>query len=182
MKQLACVSALMFFVSLPVCFAQTATHKPAADIKPQATTPELVEYVRSALINLSPADGINDNVDVAFDSISKVLTITGPTGHCDLYLDALNTNNAIWDELDASDSMSTRPMMLRLTLASVSGRPARTCYDKQNHPDATIPPNRARLLFSSYKASEVPGFQDKLGKAFKKLVVLSGGAPERKFN
>jgi hypothetical protein len=133
-------------------------------------------------LSLSPVDGVNDNLDVAFDPISKVMSITTPSGHCDLFLDALNTNNAIWDELDPSDSMTTRPAMLRFTLASVSGRPARTCYDKQNHPDTTMPPNRARLLFSEYRASDVPGFQDKLQKAFKKLVVLSGGAPERKFN
>jgi hypothetical protein len=94
----------------------------------------------------------------------------------------LNTNNAIWDEFDASDSTGSRPMLLRLTLVSVSGRAARTCYDKQNRADTTLMANRARLLFSYSRTEEMPNFQDKIGKAFKKLVVLSGGEPERSFN
>jgi hypothetical protein len=182
MKHAATIVALALFSSLPFCSAQTASHKSVADAKQQPTTPELVEYVRSALLTLSPTDGINDNVDVAFDPISKVMTVTSPAGHCDLFLDALNTNNATWDEFDASDSSGSREVLLRLTLVSVAGRPARTCYDKQNHADTTLLGNRARLLFSYSRAADVPGFQDKLGKSFKKLVVLSGGAPERKFN
>jgi hypothetical protein len=182
MKHFASVLAFTLFAGPAVCIAQTSTHKPAADIQPKATTPELVEYIRSALINLSPADGVNDTADVAFDPISKVMTITGPSGHCDLYLDALNTNNAVWDEFDASDSSGSRQVLLRLTLVSVSGRAARTCYDKQNHADTTMLANRARLLFSDARAAEIPNFRDRLGKAFKKLVVLSGGAPERKFD
>ena len=182
MKQIASILALTLIAIAPVCSAQIATHKRAADTKSEPTTPELVEYVRSALLTLSPMDGVNDNLDVAFDPISKVLTVTGPVGHCDLYLDALNTNNSVWDEFDASDSSGSRPALLRLTLVSLSGRSARTCYDKQNHIDATMLANRARLLFSYDRAAGEPNFQDKLGKAFKKLVVLSGGAPERKFN
>lgn len=182
MKHAATIVALALFSSLPFCSAQTASHKKVADAKQEPTTPELVEYVRSALLTLSPTDGINDNVDVAFDPISKVMTVTSPAGHCDLFLDALNTNNATWDEFDASDSSGSREVLLRLTLVSVAGRPARTCYDKQNHADTTLLGNRARLLFSYSRAADVPGFQDKLGKSFKKLVVLSGGAPERKFN
>ena len=182
MKQVASIVALTLFASLPVCSAQTVSHKRVADAKQEPTTPELVEYVRSALLTLSPSDGINDNLDVKFDPISKVLSVTSPTGHCDLYLDALNTNNAIWDEFDASDSSGSREALLRLTLVSLSGRPARTCYDKQNHADTTMIANRARLLFSDSRAAEVPNFKDKLGKSFKKLVVLSGGEPERKFN
>jgi hypothetical protein len=184
MKQLASILALTLIATAPAFSAQTEApaHKKAAVAKNEPTEPELVEYVRSALITMSPVDGINDNLDVAFDPISKVLTITGPAGHCDLFLDALNTNNAVWDEFDTSDSMATRPPLLRLTLVSVAGRPARTCYDRQNHPDTTMLNNRARLLFSYDRAMAEPGFQDKLGKVFKKLVVLSGGAPERKFN
>jgi hypothetical protein len=180
MKPLVNALALLLIAIAPAFPAQGTTHKKAA--APEPTTPELVEYVRSALLTLSPMDGINDNLDVAFDPISKVLTIKGPTGHCDLYLDALNTNNAVWDEFDASDSSGSRPALMRLTLVSLSGRPARTCYDKQNHADTTMLNNRARLLFSYDRAAAVPDFQEKLGKAFKKLVVLSGGEPQRKFD
>lgn len=182
MKQLKSIIAATLIASAAACSAQSATHKKIADTKLEPTTPELVEYIRSALLTASPMDGVNDNLDVAFDPISMVLTVTGPTGHCDLYLDALNTNNAVWDEFDASDSSGSREPLLRLTLVSVSGRPARACYDKQNRADATMLNNRARLLFSYDRAAAIPGFQDRLGKAFKKLVVQSGGAPERKFN
>jgi hypothetical protein len=36
-----------------------------------------------------------------------------------------------------------------------------------------------RLLFSYAKSEQVSGFQDKMMKVMKKLIVLSGGAPER---
>jgi hypothetical protein len=49
-----------------------------------------------------------------------------------------------------------------------------------NNVDSSVPTNRARLLFSFTKADKVPGFQDKMTKALKKLIVLSGGAPENK--
>jgi hypothetical protein len=178
-KQVAGILAVALMALAPFASAQSSTHK-KADPKNEPTVPELVEYVRSALLTFSPADGVNDTVDVSFDEISKVLKITTPLGHCDLFLDSLNTNNSMWDEFDASDSTGSRPELLRLTLVSLSGRPARTCYDKQNHADTTITPNRARLLFST-RAEEMPDFREKLAKAFKKLVVASGGEPERKF-
>ncbi len=75
----------------------------------------------------------------------------------------------------------TRPAgkLVRLTLVSVSGKPARTCYDKANRVDESVPANRIRLLFSYSKADQWTSFQDKLTKALKKLIVLSGGAPEK---
>jgi hypothetical protein len=39
--------------------------------------------------------------------------------------------------------------------------------------------NRARFLFSQSKADDLPDFQDKMAKAFKKLIVLTGGEPEK---
>ncbi len=173
------ILALALISLAPLSNAQSSEHK-KADPKYQPTVPELVEYVRSALLTFSPADGTNDNLDVSFDEISKVLRISTPLGHCDLFLDSLNTNNAVWDEFDASDSTGSRPELLRFTLVSLSGKPARACYDKQNRADTTMVPNRARLLFST-RADEMPGFRQKVGKAFSKLVVMSGGEPERKF-
>lgn len=175
-RQVAGILAVVLMALVP---SNAQTHK-KSDPKSEPTMPELVEYVRSALLTFSPGDGINDNLDVSFDEISKVLRITTPVGHCDLFLDALNTNNASWDEFDASDSTGSRPELLRFTLVSLSGRAARTCYDKQNRVDTTMMPNRARLLFST-RAEEMPNFRDKVGKAVKKLVILSGGEPERNF-
>ena len=108
------------------------------------------------------------------------MTITQPTGHCDFFLNALNTTNVVWDVFDPSDAHQTRDKLVRVTLVSVSGTKARTCYDKMNNVDSSVPPNRVRLLFSFTKADGVPGFQDKMTKALKKLIVLSGGAPESK--
>lgn len=178
-KQVTGALAVALISLAPFCNAQSSTHK-KAEPKVELTVPELVEYVRSALLTFSPQDGINDNLDVSFDDVSKVLKVTTPVGHCDLFIDALNTNNAMWDEFDASDSTGSRPELLRLTLVSLSGRPARSCYDRQNRPDTMMMPNRARLLFST-RADEMPNFREKLGKAFKKLVVASGGEPERTF-
>jgi len=166
-------------IILPACSAQTARHSKTAAPKPEPTALELAEYLRGQLLSLSPEDGINDNVEVVFDLPSKVMTVTGPNGHCDQFLNALDTNTAVWDIFDPSDSTQQREKLLRLTLVSVSGKAARACYDKQNHVDASLVRNRVRLLFSLSKAEDIPHFQDKMAKAFKKLIVLSGGAPEK---
>ena len=65
-----------------------------------------------------------------------------------------------------------------LTMVSVSGKTARTCYDKLDHIDTTLVAN-ARGSFSEPKADDVPDFQSKMAKAIKKLIVLDGGAPEK---
>ncbi len=87
------------------------------------------------------------------------MTIAQPGGHCDLFLNALNTNDVAWDMFDPSDAHETRDKLLRLTLVSVSSTKARTCYDKENEVDDSVPTNRARLLFSYTKADQWPNFQ-----------------------
>ena len=181
-----CALSLLVFISFCVspcvllCPAQTATHKKAATTpKPEPTEPELVEYIRGALLSLSPNDGINDNVDVRYDDTTKVLTMTTPSGHCDVFLASLNPNNVVWDTFDPSDSDRQREKLVRLTMVSVLGKTARTCYDRLDHVDTTLTANRARFLFSEAKTDDVPDFQGKMSKAIKKLIVLDGGAPEK---
>jgi hypothetical protein len=181
-----CALSLLVFVSfcvspcISLCQGQTATHKKAAaPTKPDPTEPELVEYIRGALLSLSPNDGINDNVEVRYDDTTKVLTMTTPSGRCDVFLASLNPNNIVWDTFDPSDSDRPREKLVRLTMVSVLGKTARTCYDKQDHVDTTLTANRARFLFSEPKTDDVPDFQGKMSKAIKKLIVLDGGAPEK---
>jgi hypothetical protein len=173
-----CAAAVLFAL-LPFCSAQARSRTKAPDPKPEPTQAELVEYIRAALLSLSPNDGINDNLDITFDSASSVLTVIQPGGRCDEFIGALNANNIVWDVFDPSDSDRQREKLLRLTMVSVSGKSARTCYDKLDHVDANLIGNRARFLFSLPKADEVPDFQTKMAKAFKKLIALSGGAPEK---
>lgn len=165
---------------LPLCPAQSAkTRKAPPPPKPEPTEAELVEYVRGALLSLSPNDGINDNLEVRYDDSRKVMTIIGPAGRCDEFLSALDPNNAVWDVFDPSDSERQREKLLRLTMVSVIGKNARTCYDTSDHVDLNVMGNRARFLFSQSKAEDVADFQEKMAKAFKKLIVLSGGEPEK---
>ena len=171
-----CVAALIGV--LPVCPAQT-THKKKAEPKPEPTQQELFDYVRGKLLALSPNDGINDNLEVAFDPATSILSITQPDGRCDIFLSAIDSNSALWEVFDPSDTYHTREEVLRVTLTSLSGKKARTCYDRQNQIDSSIAPNRARLLFSLTKANAVPNFTVNMGKALKKLVTLAGGAPEK---
>jgi hypothetical protein len=42
-----------------------------------------------------------------------------------------------------------------------------------------MPTNRARFLFSESHADETPGFQQKMAKAFQKLIALTGGTPQK---
>jgi len=180
MKQVACILTATLIAVLPACSAQTSTHKARPEPKPNATAPELFEYVRSALLLLTPEDGVNDNLEVSFNWDTNVMTIAQPGGHCDLFMNALNGNDVAWDVFDPSDSHESREKLVRLTLVSVSGSRARTCYDKQENVDEDVPTNRIRFLFAFSKADQWPGFQAKLTKALKKLIVLSGGAGEVK--
>lgn len=179
MTKLARISAVILIAILPVCSAQTTTHKKKLPPKPEPTAPELFEYIRGALLSLSPEDGINDNLEVTYDLAKSVLTVTQPGGHCDEFIGALNANDVVWDDFDPSDSRNTRERLVRLTLVSVSGKTARTCYDKAGEVDTTIPDNRVRLLFSYAKADQRPDFSKKMTIAIKKLIALSGGAPEK---
>jgi hypothetical protein len=147
--------------------------------KPEPTQDELFDYVRGKLLALTPSDGINDNLEVAFDPATSVLSIIQPDGRCDIFLSNIDTNSPIWEVFDPSDSYHTREDVLRLTLTSLSGKKARTCYDKNNQVDTNLASNHARLLFSVPKANAIPGFSEKMGKAIKKLIVLAGGAPEK---
>jgi hypothetical protein len=165
---------------LPACNAQTPTRKARPEPKPEATAPELFEYVRSALLLLTPEDGVNDNQEVTFKWDTNVMTITQPGGHCDLYMNALNSNDVAWDVFDPSDSHETREKLVRLTLVSVSGTRARTCYSNTGQEDDGVPANRIRFLFSYTKADQWPNFQAKLSKSLKRLIVLSGGTPDVK--
>jgi hypothetical protein len=181
MKQMAriCTTALIwtaaFIAVLPACTAQSTTHKPRPEPRPDATAPELFEYVRSALLLLTPEDGVNDNLEVTFNWEANLMTISQPGGHCDLFMNALNANDVAWDVFDPSDAHETREKLVRLTLVSVSGSKARICYDKAGRVDESVPANRIRFLFSYSKADQWPGFQNKLSKTLKRLIVLSGG-------
>ena len=160
--------------------AKPVPHGKKAEPKAEPTQQELFEYIRGKLLSLSPTDGYNDNLEVSYDAASATLSITQPDGRCDIFLGSLDTNSAIWEVMDPSDSLHPRGDVLRLTLTSSSGKPARVCYDSQNQIDKGISANRVRLLFAQNKANAVPDFTYNMTKAVKKLVVLCGGAPEKK--
>jgi hypothetical protein len=159
--------------------AKPGRHVKAPDPLLDATQQDLAEYLRGKLLALSPSDGINDNVEVRFDPSTSTLTVIQPGSRCDQFLNALDTNNVTWDVFDPSEANSSREPLLRLTATSVSGKRARACYDTKGQPEQGLNTNRVRLLFSYAKSEQVSGFQDKMMKVMKKLVVLSGGAPER---
>jgi hypothetical protein len=166
--------------SVPSCAAQSRSqqsYKVAA--KKEPTSAELFAYIHGALLEYSGDDGANDNLEVSIDPTATVLTIKQPDGHCDIFLSALDANTIAWDVFDASDSMQTRAPLARMTIVSVSGKKARTCYDVDNNVDPAIPVSRARILFSWAKIPEGSGFQAKFTKAFKKLIAQSGGASEK---
>jgi len=163
----------------PLCNAQSKTtqsKKPAA--KKEPTSAELFAYIRGALLQYTADDGANDNLEVAIDPTATVLTIKQPDGHCDIFLNALDASTISWDVYDATDSMQTRAPLARLSVVSVAGKKARTCYDPENNIDPAPSATRARILFSWEKIPEGSGFQAKFTKAFKKLITHSGGAAE----
>jgi hypothetical protein len=172
-----CAGAMAWIV--PPCAAQAkATQSKKAAPKKEPTSAELFAYMRGALLQYSSDDGANDNLEASIDPTATVLTIKQPDGHCDIFLNALDANTISWDVYDASDSMQTRAPVARLTVVSVAGKKARTCYDVENNVDPTISATRARILFSWEKIPEGSGFQSKFTKALKKLITQSGGAAE----
>jgi hypothetical protein len=194
--RLASICASAVLVWLTACYAEPAqtgqTALPVQDArsfhnphtgkkstKPEASQQELFDYVRGQLIALSPSDGLNDNLEVAFDPATSVLSVTQPDGRCDIFLSAIDSNSVIWQVIDPSEPYHTRDKVLRVTLTSLSGQKARTCYDSHNQVDTSMAGNHARLLFSQSKSSAVPDFTDTMGKAIKKLVVLAGGNGEK---
>ncbi len=192
-RRLMCLSATAALASLCGCWGlpsqDSSTQLPAAKPKqvqhakavPKAepTPADLYTYVRGKLLSLSPSDGIDDNQEVAFDPDTSMLSITQPDGKCEIALGSLDANTMIWDVYDPSDNLNERDKVLRLTFTSLSGKKARTCYDEHNQVNATLSGNRVRFLFSQRKASAVPGFQDKMGKAMKKLILQAGGSADK---
>jgi len=171
-----CAGAMAW--TAPMCAAQSKpAHKKSAPVK-EPTAAELFAYMRGVLLQYSADDGSNDNLEVAIDPTATVLTIKQPDGHCDIFLNALDANTVSWDVYDASDSMQTRAPLARLTVVSVAGKKARTCYDPDNNLDPAPSATRARILFSWEKIPEGSGFQSKFTRAFKKLITQSGGAAE----
>jgi len=192
MTQLACVGTAVLLLNLSACsigtvlVAQAAPQaKPAhkakkTDPKPEPTEQDLFDYLREKLLSLSPEDGLNDNLDVSYDLDTSIISITQPDGHCDISLNAIDANSALWDTVDASDTNHKRDDVLRLTLTSQNGKQARVCYDRKNQINPSAAANRVRLLFSHSKTDAIPGFMDTMDKAVKKLVALCGGTPEKK--
>lgn len=199
MTALASLSAIALLVCLSGCnvltpqsgqplavpaseFAKKPTsgqHVKKSELKPEPTQQELFDYVRGKLLALSPSDGINDNLEVTFDPASSILSVTQPDGRCDIFLNAIDANSAIWETFDPSNTYHTREQILRVTLTSLSGKKARTCYDTHNQVDTSLAANRARLVFSLPKTNAVPNFTVNMGKAITKLIVLAGGNPEK---
>jgi hypothetical protein len=181
MRGLARVFVAAMLLGLPICSAQTAptTHHAKKPPKPEPTQEELFDYVRSQLLTMSASDGINDNLEVSYDLATSVLSITRPDGHCNIFFSNLDGNSSLWEIFDPSDTYHTREQVLRLTLTSLNGKSARTCYDKQNQLDTTMAENRARLLFSLARTNAISGFPDKMDAAMKKLIAMAGGAPAK---
>jgi hypothetical protein len=181
MSRLARISAAVFLLAAQLCCAQTSQtiHHTKKQPKPEPTQQELFDYVRSQLLTMSASDGVNDNLEVSYDLATSVLSITRPDGKCNIFLANLDSNSALWEVFDPSDSFRTREQELRLTLASVNGKAARTCYDAKNQVDPSMAPNRARMLFSLAATKAVPDFTDRMDAAIKKLIALAGGTPAK---
>ena len=179
MSQLVRICTVAILAILPACLAQSPQHKKKPVPKPEPTKQELIEFIRSALLAYSADDGINDNQEVTYDATTNVLRVKQPDGHCDHFLNSMNANTLVWEVFDPSDSVRTREPVLRLTVVSLSGKTARTCYDNWDRVDTGLASNRARFLFSLSKTNQAPDFQSRMNKALKKLIALSGGEPEK---
>jgi hypothetical protein len=131
----AMVYAVVLVIAANPCAGQSSTHKKQAPAH-EPSSSELFAYVHGKLLQYSPEDGVNDNLEISLDPTSTVLTIKQPDGHCDIFLSALDANTIAWDVYDATDSMQTRAPLARLTVDAIAGKKARTCYDTDNNVDS----------------------------------------------
>jgi hypothetical protein len=182
MTRLPGICAAVVMAVLPACSAQILVHsdkgqKPGAAGAMEATDRDLSDYVRKELLALSPRDGINDNLKVAFAPATSVLSIAQPDGRCDIFLNQLDAASASWEIYDPSDADNFRGQLLRLTLNAQRGRTARICYDNHHRVDSRISTGHARLLFSLEKANAVPTFAEDMDKAIRKLVESAPANP-----
>jgi hypothetical protein len=180
-RRAALVCAAAVLLSLPVWCAQStpATHHAKKPPKPEPTQQELFDYVRSQLLTMSADDGINDNLEVSYDLATSTLSVTRPDGRCNIFLGNLDSNSALWEIFDPSDTYHSREAVLRVTLSSLNGKSARTCYDKHDQVDPSLPPNRTRILFSLARTKASSSFTEDMDKALKKLIAMAGGAPAK---
>ena len=95
-----------------------------AEPKPPPSREELFEYVRGRLLSLSTSDGINDNLEVAYNPDISTLTVTQPDGRCDIFLNSIDNNSAVWEIIDPSETNRPHAEVLRLTVNSISGKRA----------------------------------------------------------
>jgi len=174
----AMVCAALIAIAVCPSAGQSSIHKKQPPAH-EPTSSELFAYLHGKLLQYSPEDGVNDNLEISLDPTSTILTIKQPDGHCDIFLSSLDANTIAWDVYDATDSMQTRAPLARLTVDAVAGKKARTCYDTDNNVDPSIPTTRARILFSWDSIPDGSGFQAKFTKAFKKLIKLSGGMTDK---
>jgi len=114
---------------------------------------------------LSPDDGINDNVEVTFNPATSVLTVTQPSGHCDEFLNALDAQNAVWDQFDPSDAQQTRRKSWSDSrwFRWPANQPV-SATTRQTRLTPAFRGNRVRLLFSFSKAEQWPLFQEKFSR------------------
>jgi len=173
------VCAAVLAMAAHPCAGQTNAPKKKGPPPHEPTSAELFDYIHGAMLAYSPADRVNDNLEISIDPTATVLTIKQPDGHCDIFLNALDANTIVWDVYDASDSMQTRSPLARLTVNAIAGKRARTCYDTDNNADPSTPSTRARILFSWGLIPDGSGFQTKFTKALKKLIKISGGMTEK---
>ena len=126
----------------------TAQRKP--EPKPEPTAQELFEYVRSALILLSPDDGINDNLEVTFNPATQLDDRNAARRPLRSISRMRSTQTmSAWDVFDPSDA-SRVP---RTALAPYTGlrqrqEGAEPATTRQNKSMQALPANRVRLLFS----------------------------------
>ena len=79
----AAVCAAVLTMAAHSSDGQSDTHKKKAPPPHEPTSAELFDYIHGAMLAYSPADQVNDNLEISIDPTATVLTIKQPDGHCD---------------------------------------------------------------------------------------------------
>jgi hypothetical protein len=130
--------------------------------------------MRTKIIALTPSTAGGGASEAVFDADTCTMTISYKNGaKAEVYLNNLDAGGLTWRIFVAGEGEK----LLLLDTIAKQGAVGERYWPLAS--GQTVNRSDPGLSFSLPKAAAVPGFQDKIASAFKHLITLCGGTPER---
>lgn len=158
-----------------ITFVDNSTYRPSKPnlivVRGAPDKSTTVEYIRAKLISVGKPGEVSE---VIFDERNcKMTTVSASQDWQDIYWGNLDANTLTWDIYEAGNSGK----VLKLSITSRSGLIAMrsgSSYSRA-HDKPSGKNNQISFLFSISLAADTPNFQERIMKAFQRLIELCGG-------